>query len=86
MTSISVDLDLIRLTSSPFDCLMIPCPSCDDRLVIHQPDEQSPDRLLGTCEGCRDWFLLDEAGEVMVRLPNLEALRGTQLSLRGALA
>jgi len=80
MTSILVRLDLSDVTSGLAASSSMQCPNCDDPLVMHQPDEQSPDRLLGTCEECGAWFLLDLAGEVMVRLPDVESLRETQSS------
>jgi hypothetical protein len=86
MTSILLGLDLIRLTSGLADASGIECPGCDDLLVIHQPDEQSPDHLLGTCRECGAWFLIDEAGELMLRLPAVGALRDAQSASRGAVA
>ena len=75
MTSILLSLDLIRLTSDPDDPLVFQCTSCHDSLVLHQPDEDLPDRLLGTCQECRTWFLIDRATEVMVKLPDENTLR-----------
>ncbi len=51
------------------------CPSCDQLLNLHQPDENQPGRLLATCDACLKWYLLFEAGEganqfVMVELPD----------------
>ncbi len=86
MKSIYLDLDLIGLDANPNGPLRVGCPSCLDDLTVHQPDQQSPDRLLGTCEECRAWFLIDTDGGIMVRLPSVEAFRGTQLSPRGAVA
>jgi hypothetical protein len=54
--------------------------------VIHQPDERSPDNLLGTCMECGSWFLINETEEFMLRLPEVEALRDAQSSARGAVA
>src|SRR5438874_983801 len=76
MTSIILTLDLIRLTPDPDDASELACPACHAVLVLHQPDPQLPDRLLGICEECRAWFLIDAAGEVMVRLPDEDDLRG----------
>jgi hypothetical protein len=75
MTSILLSLDLIRLTSDPDHPLVVQCASCHDSLVIHQPDEDLPYRLLGTCPECRTWFLIDGAMEVMVKLPDENTLR-----------
>ncbi len=86
MTSILLGLDLIRLRSGLADHSEIECPICEDFLVISQPDEQSPDHLLGTCTECGSWFLIDEAEELMLRLPGIGALRDAESSSRGAVA
>jgi hypothetical protein len=50
------------------------CITCDVDLDLHQPDIGSPDRLVGICEACGRWFVIDlipgtdEA--VMVLLPD----------------
>jgi uncharacterized protein YbaR (Trm112 family) len=75
MTSDSLALDLIRLQCETKDFLEVACPACQDNLVVHQPDERQPDRLLGTCESCRAWFLIDAVAAVMIRLPDGDALR-----------
>jgi hypothetical protein len=48
------------------------CARCQVVLVRHQPDEEQPDRLLGTCDGCGAWFLLDLTNSVMIALPDTE--------------
>jgi hypothetical protein len=75
MTSVLLGLDLIRLTPGHADHAGIECPSCKDPLVIHQPDERSPDHLLGVCTECGSWFLIDETEELMLRLPPVAVLR-----------
>lgn len=57
------------------------CPECSGRMVIHQPDEREPERLLGTCRSCRGWFLVDAVGGTMLRLPGEEAIRGVRSAL-----
>jgi hypothetical protein len=76
MTSIHLALDLIRLDADPDERSRRKCPRCDNDLMVHQPDEQWPDRLLGACAECRSWFLIDVDGKVMVRLPDENDLRG----------
>ena len=50
------------------------CLSCGALLEIHQPDNGFPDRMLGTCESCRNWYLWDFHADgnraVMVSLPD----------------
>ena len=86
MTSILLSLDLIRMASCHADHLGVACPICDSLLMIHQPDEGSPDQLLGTCTECGSWFLIDERENLMVRLPPKEAFRDAQSQSRGAVA
>ena len=35
------------------------CRECQVRLDVHQPDEERPEHLLGTCAGCGDWYLIE---------------------------
>jgi hypothetical protein len=35
------------------------CPSCREALELHQPEEDSPDRLIGTCSHCQTRALLE---------------------------
>jgi hypothetical protein len=37
----------------------IHCLACDCELILHQPDPDLPDRLLGTCDECKSWFLIE---------------------------
>ena len=49
------------------------CGGCSQELEIHQPDHRQPDRLLGTCEACGRWVMLNndpkEGHLVTVTLP-----------------
>ena len=47
------------------------CARCQEVLDRHQPDEEQPDRLLGTCPHCSSWFLIDAASCVMYLLPDI---------------
>jgi hypothetical protein len=35
------------------------CPDCSWQLALSQPDVDSPERLLGICEQCKHWFLIE---------------------------
>ncbi len=37
----------------------IQCLGCESPLDFHQPDPDLPDRMLGTCDSCKSWYLLD---------------------------
>ena len=45
------------------------CPNCAEGLTLHQPDEELPDRLLGTCDGCKTWVLV--RGETLIDVTHL---------------
>jgi hypothetical protein len=56
------------------------CPDCQSLLNLHQPDEERPSQLLGTCDGCSRWFLLVETdlewdGTLLFELPSADAIR-----------
>jgi hypothetical protein len=56
------------------------CPECLSPLVLHQPDEDQPDKLLGTCFVCFRWFLLIEIEDtcsrtLLVELPCADRIR-----------
>jgi hypothetical protein len=76
MTSTHLALDLIHLQCKPKDFSEVACPGCQDYLVVHQPDERLPDRLLGICHSCSAWFVIAAAAAVMVCLPNEDSLAG----------
>jgi hypothetical protein len=75
MTSICLALEIIRLHPDPQAPSEVACAGCRGDLVVHQPDAQVPERLLGTCPCCSAWFLIDTAAAIMVRLPDEDALR-----------
>ncbi len=87
MTSIICTLKRVRCPSVAEDLLGVHCPDCHGHIIIHQPDERRPDRLLATCECCSAWFLIAMASAMMVRLPDEETLSGSPAaSPRHALA
>ena len=76
---VSADLDVLRFPGSFASPDRARCLHCSSALSLHQPDLELPGRLLGVCEGCKRWFLIDvltDLGEgVMVRLPDMEVIR-----------
>jgi hypothetical protein len=78
-----------RKVLAPLDLLPFPrpreahapiaCLDCSSPLTLHQPDPELADRLLGTCEGCKHWYLVDlvpgRAGGFLVGLPGREVVR-----------
>lgn len=76
MDSVFVAMDLIRLRFCSEDSLSILCEKCYAELDRHQLDVTLPGRMLGTCESCKAWYLIDLEGGVMVLLPDEADLRG----------
>lgn len=57
------------------------CPHCGTTLNLHQPDEGTPNQLLGTCESCSHWYFLIELEQewsevLVVDLPCEALIRG----------
>ena len=69
----SVSLTMARFSTPRDRFSSVMCLACEIALDLHQPDPESPDRLLGICSGCQHWFILDlvpdEGDGVMVRVP-----------------
>jgi uncharacterized protein YbaR (Trm112 family) len=83
MASIRLALDFIRIHADPDGLSGLQCPDCHEELLIHQPDEQAPDRLLAICPECQDWFLIPAVLGLMIRLPNDRHLRKAGLAPSG---
>lgn len=78
-TSTTVGL-LVRTITTEQDTRLLCCPDCSLLLNLIQPDENQPSRLLGTCDGCSNWFFLveleaDWRKTILVELPSGEALQ-----------
>jgi hypothetical protein len=78
--TVTVRLEAVRFTHTSSRLSRLRCIACGSPLTVHQPEEGQPRRLLGTCDGCGRWHLLDcEPGpgrSVMVLLPEAQVLRG----------
>ena len=55
------------------------CLNCSEPLSLSQPDPETPDRLIGICEYCRHWFLVDLTSDLsagtLCRLPDIQVIR-----------
>ena len=75
--SVSVVLGLFRIPSHLNGGVR--CPDCEGALELNQPDERNPDRLLGVCERCSGWFLMDlrpdQTAWMVVPLPDAAFFR-----------
>jgi hypothetical protein len=76
MIEVSTRLELIQLDSL-YDA---ECPRCGSPLILHQPDVNTADVMLGICSDCQGWYLLDAIAGLMAKLPHLADL--CQLALR----
>jgi hypothetical protein len=55
------------------------CPNCTEVMTVLQPDYELPNRLIGACERCKRWYLIDilpdVSGGTMLRLPDMQVIR-----------
>jgi hypothetical protein len=76
---VSVNLDVLRFSEHVDRPAQVRCLNCSTALTLHQPDLNVPERLLGTCEKCKHWFLVDilptTAEGVLLRLPDVQVIR-----------
>jgi hypothetical protein len=76
---VSADLDLLRFPAVVEHPVSADCLNCSLPLSLSQPDFNSPERLLGICERCKHWFLIDLIPDltegVLSRLPDIEVIR-----------
>ena len=76
-------LTLLRFSTLPEDSNGGHCLSCNNVLELSQPDSQLPDRMVGVCEACGRWYVIDflsATGEaVMLLLPDGDALRSAHI-------
>jgi len=79
LKSISAELIVLRFPAINPDTISVRCVHCSTPLTLHQPDPGLPERLLGTCERCKHWFLMDllpdQTNGVLVRLPDAQVIR-----------
>jgi hypothetical protein len=57
------------------------CQKCHAALDIHQPDEASPDHLMGTCRDCGCWHMIEMAPSgreaYLLEIPGVDFVRKT---------
>jgi hypothetical protein len=75
--TVAVPLTIRRFSRLPEDLDDGGCLACAASLSLHQPDVDAFDRLIGVCDKCGTWYLLDSIpgtdDAVMVRLPDAAA-------------
>jgi len=76
---VSADLDVLRFPAAVERPVRAHCLNCSLPLSLSQPDLNSPERLLGVCEHCKHWFLIDLIPDltegILWRLPDIEVIR-----------
>ncbi len=55
---VSAELEVLQF-SAAVELHALKCPYCSLPLSLSQPDLTSPERLIGVCETCKHWFLID---------------------------
>lgn len=76
----AVSLRFARLPIPPDGPINIDCLNCETPIEIHQPDSELPERMLGTCENCRTWYLVEcdpNTGQaVLIQIPDPDLFLG----------
>ena len=79
MNKITPSLDVLLFLVANEEARDTRCPNCASFLTIIQPDRWLPDRLIGACEDCKHWFLIDIIQDanvtIMLRLPDEKVVR-----------
>jgi hypothetical protein len=52
------------------DYALVRCGRCYGELEFHQPDPEAPYKILGTCEHCEAWYLMNLLSGWMLLLPD----------------
>jgi hypothetical protein len=77
--SLAVTLTVAPVLPCPEDATWVCCLNCGAPLALHQPEAEEPRRLVGTCDQCGRWYLLDwdppSAEGHMLVLPTHEELQ-----------
>ena len=72
-------LDLLHFPARGYEVVSTECPNCTSYLTLIQPDLALPNRLIGACEQCKHWYLIDTVPDVsegtMLRLPDVRTIR-----------
>ena len=76
---VTANLEILRFPTPFASSVGANCLNCSWPLSLSQPDLNSPERLLGVCEQCKHWFLIDLIPEqsegIIARLPETQIIR-----------
>ena len=85
LSSLSWNVSAVELDSDGY--IDFACTHCEAALVIHQPDELLPHRLLGTCARCGTWQIIEleqEGAQAMtLTIPDLALVRSVLTHANG---
>jgi hypothetical protein len=57
--TISIEMGFSKISHCEKDAVWVCCLNCDSPLGLTQPEAEEPERLIGTCNHCGHWYLLD---------------------------
>jgi len=88
---ITISWEVTVLSVSTGELKASSCQKCGAKLNLHQPDEDDPSHLLGTCGQCGTWHMIEVTSRgtksLLYTLPDAELLRAkheeTQKKARG---
>jgi hypothetical protein len=76
---ITISWEVTVLSVSAGELEASPCQKCGEPLNLHQPDEDDPSHLLGTCVQCGTWHMIEVTPRgtksLLYTLPDAELLR-----------
>ena len=84
MIAASLTMRMVRFSTLPENYDEGRCLVCDGTLDLHQPDVRSPERVIGVCEVCGNWYMIDlipgTEEAVMASLPDGQAFLNALLA------
>jgi uncharacterized protein YbaR (Trm112 family) len=85
--SLPVTMPVTGIAHCPVDSEWVCCLNCEQHLGLVQPETQEPERLVGICESCGRWYLIDwhpgSRQGLMILLPEHEKLLHSFTNLKG---
>ena len=82
--SISWNVESLAISADGF--VSARCQKCETELEIHQPQENDPQELLGTCTHCGCWHLIQVAPDgteaLLFNIPGIDFVRETLAQAR----
>jgi hypothetical protein len=73
-TAVSVPVSPLEMAVDYSADYKVSCLACQAPLELHLPQQNRPERLLGTCGACGAWYLLDCVASAILLLPQSQSL------------